>query len=223
MEIWLDTCNIKGIQAAQALGITFGITTNPSILASGSESPEKIIANILEIQNGPIAVQVTPANAKEICERAIALRAFSNRIIVKVPVTTEGLIAIRTLSQEKIPVMATAVFDPRQTLLATLAGAAYVAPYVGRMFDEGIEAYTALESMVKILDKYGRNTKIIAAALRTTDQIMACAALGVDAVTIKTSLFQQFISDDPMTLESLNAFSIDWEARNHREDLLLQL
>lgn len=220
MEIWLDSCNREIIKAACKFNIIYGITTNPSLIARTKERPEKIINDLLELQHGPVAIQVIAINSAEIIQQALALSAFSPRIIVKIPVTQEGLIAMKALSQDHIPVMATAIFQPNQALLASLAGAAYVAPYLGRMIDAGIEAHSSLQTMQTICNQYNFKTKIIAAAIKTPEQITACAEIGVKAITLKSALLDQFLCDDPYTLDALQAFSEDWESSYHNELLL---
>lgn len=223
MEIWLDTCDSRAITAASRLGIIHGVTTNPSILADSEEDPEKIIQAILDVQDGPVAVQVTADDCDEMVKRARSLHSFSDRIIIKIPVIRQGLIAIQTLSKEGVPTMATTVFQPNQALLAALAGAEYVAPYLGRMFDAGIDGYSALRSIKIIYQQYGFSTKILAAALKSPEHLTACAEMGIDAVTIKNSLFNQFIADDPDTIDSLKAFAEIWESREHRTSSSLVL
>lgn len=212
MEIWLDTCDSQTIINANRLGIIYGVTTNPSILASANESHDKILNRLLEVQDGPLAVQVTAMHAKEMIKQALALHSFSDRIIVKIPVIQEGLVAIKALVEEGVSVMATAVFYPNQALLAAIAGADYIAPYLGRMLDEDLDAFEALDVMVKIYQNHQFKTKILAAALRTTDQITACATAGIPAVTLKSTLFSQFVANDKSTLNCLKAFADDWEA-----------
>jgi len=223
MEIWLDTCDSQAIKAANRFGLIYGITTNPSLLAGAHEDHERVISALLEEQDGPLAVQVTAEEADEMIKRGESLHAYSNRIIVKIPVTEEGLVAINALSKQEIPVMATAIFHPKQAWLAALAGAQYAAPYLGRMFDSGIDAYTSLQSIVKIYQTYGIQTKILAAALKTTDQVIACAEMGIDAVTLKHALFSQLVADDPLTSDSLRAFAEDWEGREHVTESALVL
>lgn len=215
MELWLDTCDAQVVTNACRLGIIYGVTTNPTILAESRDDVENVINKLLDIQDGPIAIQVTADNAPEMIKQAVALHAFSDRIIVKVPVIQQGLMAMKELVQEGVAVMATAVFQPNQALLAALAGADYVAPYVSRMFDAGVDAYGALQTMVTMYRHYGLKTKILAAALRTTDQITTCASMGISAVTLKSSLFSQFIADDPSTVGCLKTFAEDWESRPH--------
>jgi len=223
MKIWLDTCDSKSIKLANDLGILYGVTTNPSLIAAESGDIDDVINRLLDEQDGPLAVQVTADSADEMIKQAIALHTFSDRIYVKVPVIREGLIAMKELSAQDVPIMATAVFQPNQAILAALAGADYVAPYLCRMFDAGIDAYASLQTMLTIYKNYNVNTQILVAALRTTDQITACAAAGVSAVTMKSSLFSQFIADDSAAVASLRAFSEDWAARKHKESSLLPL
>lgn len=213
MEVWLDTCDSKSIDAAMRFGIIYGITSNPTILAEAGKDPEKVIQQVLDIQEGPLAVQVTADQAEEMIQQAEALHAFSKRIIVKVPVTKQGLIAMSVLSKKGIQILATAVFEPRQALFAAIAGVQYVAPYVGRMFDAGIDAYTSLQTMVKMFQQHKVPTKIMAAALKNTDQIVACAEMGIEAVTLKNTLFQQFVADEPLSMDCLRVFERDWGSR----------
>jgi TalC/MipB family fructose-6-phosphate aldolase len=216
MEIWLDTCDIEAIDKANRLGILYGVTTNPSILANADDDHDKVIQSLLDAQDGPIAVQVTACKAEEMIRQAMALHSVSDRIIVKIPVIQEGLIAIKALSEENVPVMATAVFHSNQALLAAIAGADYVAPYISRMIDEGIDAYASVQMMAAMYQTYRFKTKILGAALRTTEQITICASLGIAAVTMKSVLFSQFIADDKGTLNSLRAFAEEWDACEHQ-------
>ena len=212
MEIWLDSCSREAVRAACKYNFIYGITTNPSLLSRTKEDPRALICDLLELQNGPVAVQVISLDCEEMVLQALALNALSSRIIVKIPVTQQGLAAMKALAQEHVPVMATAVFQPNQALLAALAGADYVAPYLGRMLDAGIEAHTALQSMQTIYQQYGFKTKILAAAIKTPEQITACAEIGIPAITLKSTLFEQFLCDDPCTLDSLQTFAEDWQA-----------
>lgn len=211
MEIWLDTCCVNTIKEANRFGIFFGITTNPSIIAKSNQDPEKIVTELLDIQDGPVAVQVTAENAEEMIFQAQALNAQSERIVVKVPATAEGLIAVKNLSREEIPTMLTAVFHPNQALLGALAGTDYIAPYLGRMVDGGIDAFTALQTMLKIYQNYSCKTKILAAALKNTDHITLCAEMGVQAITIKEERLQELLTENPSTIEACEIFNHDWK------------
>lgn len=217
MQIWLDTCDREFILTASRLGLVYGVTTNPSILAGMQENPDKIIAGLLEIQAGPVAVQVTVSHSDEMIKQALALHSFSDRIVVKIPVIQEGLIAMKELVQKGVSIMATAIFQPNQAILAAIVGVDYIAPYVCRMFDEGFDAYASLQLMVSIYKSHHFKTKILAAALRTADQITACASMGISAATLKEPLFSQFVANDPSTLKALRLFSDEWQACDLRE------
>src|SRR5947209_968437 len=133
MDIWLDTSNIRMVQKAIRFGILAGVTTNPSIIAQSQRSLEEVLEDLLHYQEGPVTAQVVAEETREMVQQGQNLFAFSNRIIVKVPITKNGLEAIHLLSRQGIPTMATVLFSPRQALMAALAGANYVAPYLSRM------------------------------------------------------------------------------------------
>lgn len=221
MEIWIDSCDSQVIADACRYGIIFGVTTNPSMLAKSDCDLEKVINKLLDVQDGPVAIQVVADEASAMVHQAIALHTFSDRIVVKIPLTQQGLIAMKQLSEQEISIMATAVFQPNQALHAALAGADYLAPYIGRMYNSGIDALESLQTMKTIFDKYTLKTKLIAAALQSPEQITACAAMGISAVTMRGTLFNQFVTDDPYTIESLEGFAADWEKCKHKSSILL--
>lgn len=223
MEIWMDSCNSKAIEAACQYGIIYGVTTNPTLLAKVDCDLEKAINKLLDVQDGPVAVQVVAEEAEAIVHQALQLHSFSDRIVVKIPVTQQGLIAMKRLADHQLSVMATAVFQPNQALLAALAGADYLAPYVGRMYSAGIDALEALQTMKTMFERYHLKTKLIAAALQSAEQISSCAAMGIPAVTLKDSLFNQLMADDPNTIESLEGFASDWLKFKHKSSTLLSV
>lgn len=211
MELWLDTSHLETIKKANRYGIIHGVTTNPSIIAKSQQDPAKLIPSLLSIQQGPVAVQVTADNSEEMIKEAKFLAEYSNRIIVKVPVTREGLAAIHSLSKLGISTMATALFHPNQAYLAALAGANYVAPYLGRMFDEGIDAWSVLQTMLSIYKQHPFKTKILVAALKSTEHITLCAEMGVHAITIKRESFEELLTEHPLTEQWVKIFAQDWE------------
>ncbi|NGX51201.1 MAG: Transaldolase [Chlamydiae bacterium] len=207
MDIWLDCIDAKTVQFGELLGILSGVTTNPSLISESEKSLEELLTEILALQRGPVAVQVTVPNHSGIIEQAETLRDFSERIIVKIPVTQEGLRAISTLAYLQIPVMATTIFTTSQALFACHAGADYLAPYFSKMESP----LDRLETTLLMLDRYGFDTKLLVASLKTVEQIDDCLDLGVDCITIKKELFESFIADQPKTFESLERFSRDWK------------
>jgi len=211
MEIWLDTSDLDLIEKAKSLGILHGVTTNPSIAAKSGLSLEDLLSKILAIQPGPVTAQVTAEDAAEMVRQGEALRKFSDRIIVKVPVTAEGLKAIARFNESHIPTMATAVFNLNQVLLAASAKAQYIAPYFSHICEEEREGIEVMQSMLRLLNRYQFSSKIIAASLRTPEQIRECCEMGAHAVTLNGKVFHEFIEDHPQTVKSVDRFNHDWK------------
>jgi TalC/MipB family fructose-6-phosphate aldolase len=210
MEIWLDTTDIEIVKDAYQRGILHGITTNPSVIAKSGKTLEDIIQTMLDIQDGPIAIQVVSENSREMIRQAEILTAHSPRVIIKIPASSEGLRTIHTLTQERIPVMATAIFDPTQALLAYKAGAHYIAPYIGRITDRGLNVFESLRAMQTIQKNYGYETKILAAGIRTKDFVLYCAEHNLAAVTINETIYKELIAGHPGTQEAIDKFSEEW-------------
>lgn len=221
MEIWLDTADLDLIESAKSMGILHGVTTNPSIVAKSKIGMEELLEKILQVQNGPVTAQVTALDASKMVEQGRELYHFSNRIVVKVPVTKEGIKAIYSLSAEKIPVMATAVFDLNQVLLGAKAGAVYVAPYFSSMCELEMSGFDQFKSMAALLNRYQYSTKIIAASLKTAEQVRECAEIGTHAVTMNKDVFLSFIDNHPETMKRIDRFSKDWQTAQARKTLLL--
>lgn len=190
MEIRLDTSNKNFVVDASSLGVLQGITTNPTILATSKISPYEVIASLLNAQNGPVAVQVLSNNVEEMCKQAKMLFAISNRILVKIPVTQDGIRAIYALNQEGIPTLATAVFELQQALLAFKAGASYLAPYLGRIADTGKNPIQVISQMHSMKLHYGFEGKIIGAGIRELAVAIACVEIGICAITLTEKIFQ---------------------------------
>lgn len=220
MEIWLDTINLETIRKAKDIGILFGVTTNPTILSQTDKSIEKTLEMILEIHQGPITVQVIADQAKEMIEQGKKLYKQFHQVIVKVPVTTVGLEAIKHLSSLGIPVMATVVLDCHQALLAALAGATYMAPYVSRIEKNGNDPREILNNTVQIYKNQKLPTKILAASIQHRDWIINLAMMGIHAVTLKDPIFYDFISTSEHTQHAVEQFAIDWAARKSGVNLI---
>ncbi len=209
MELWLDTIDFDLIEkTVTQLNIT-GITTNPSILAGSALSAKNTITKLLQIQPGKLAVQVTASTHRDMITQAKMLAVLDPRIIIKIPVNSEGLIAIKSLSALNIQTMATAVFEPRQVLLSAMAGATYAAPYFGRIVGDN---YAVLNDMLSLVKTYNYPLKLIVAAIRNKDQIVNIAQSGAHAITVPADPFHDFISDLNLTTESLDNFAKDWDA-----------
>ncbi len=221
MEIWLDTADLELIGNAKQMGILHGVTTNPSIVAKSKMGIEDLLRKILALQPGPVTVQVTASDANQMIEQGEALHHFSNRILVKIPVTAEGLKAIYNLSQKKIPVMATAVFDPRQVLLAARAGSTYIAPYFSSMCELDMAGVDQFNVMLNLLRRYQYPSKLLAASLNSSEQVRQCLELGADAVTLKGEVFLSFIENHEETMNQIAKFAKDWETAKKRKKLPL--
>lgn len=184
-KIWLDTINVDVVDEAFKKGLCSGVTTNPAIL-SPSENIKKTLKDLLSFQEGPVAVQVTSNNAAQMIEEGKKIHRFSCRLIVKIPVCEEGLIAIAELSKKKIPVMATGILTPLQALLAINAGASYLAPYFSHMEKESFEQLITL-SMDKI--------QIVVASIKQLPHVLDIALRNVAFVTIKDDLYKQLAAN----------------------------
>lgn len=206
MEIWLDTADLSAIAEAKQLGILHGVTTNPLIVAESKKPLEQLLDELLNVQSGPVTAQVTSREAKEMIVQGQAIHKQSDRLIVKIPVTREGLFAIHALSKEGVPIMATAVFNSTQCLLAARAGASYLAPYYSRICENDMEGHEIFRAMVDLLRRYHYPSKILAASIQTPEQVEECARIGVDAVTLKKKTFEETIEDHPLTLKALSHF-----------------
>jgi transaldolase len=202
---------MEHIQEAAALGILHGVTTNPSIIAQGSQPIHAVLKGLLEVQSGPIAVQVVAQDADGMVGQACALYAYSKRTIIKLPITLEGLKAMHALSKKNIPTMATALFNLSQALFAARAGAHYIAPYFAKIAETGQDPCRVLHSIMHMYDKYDFPTKVLAAALRNPEQVLECIAIGIHAVTIKEEVYRMFVQDNPSTRQHVEKFQSDWQ------------
>lgn len=210
MEIWLDTIDINLIQKAAESNIITGVTTNPSILSQSLHSPEVTLKQLLSIQPGYVAVQVIANDLEGMLRQARNLSRLSDRIIVKIPVTQEGFRAMSILHGENIRTMATAIFTPEQILLSAISKATYAAPYLGRI-DESIgNGLDIINTMQTIINTQQFPLKLIAAAIRTTEQVAQSAKIGVGAITLPKDVYMALLSTHKLTEESLDKFSIDW-------------
>lgn len=211
MEIWLDTINTQLVSKAAELKLLRGVTTNPEILSKASNI-KNTIKELLSIQDGSVAVQVTRDTTSDIVREAIELNTYSPRIVVKVPCSSEGYQAMVLLKERHIPFLATTVLHVKQALVSAMIGADYIAPYYSRLSEEGSDPFEFLQSIKKIYNNNNHRTKILAASLRSLDHLILCAELGIDAVTLKDDLFTQLIASHSTTEKWICHFSSTWEA-----------
>jgi len=214
MQIWLDTINLKVIKDASTCGILSGITTNPSILSLAEHGHvRKTLDNLLTLQEGPVAVQVTEEDSAAIVEEARSIFSSSQRIIIKIFANKSGFAAIRQLREESIPVLATGIFRPTQALLAANLGGAYIAPYFSHIGESGVARKT-LETIVSVLRSGGYRTKILVASVNSLEDLVYCAELGVEAVTIKGCLYEKLVADCQLVENFSVKFLSDWRKQH---------
>ncbi len=217
MELWLDTINFTLIENAhQQLTIT-GVTTNPSILSQAKDSPSKTIQQLLDIQPGFVAVQVTADTEQAMLDQAERLNQLSERIIIKVPVNQVGLRVIKQLSEKKIPTLATAIFETSQVYLSMLAGAQYAAPYLGRIEDVVPDISDVINSMLSGIKIRNSSLKLMAAAIKSKQHILNCLLQGVHAITLPEPAYKELMEDHSLTLKSLASFQKDWATYSKKD------
>lgn len=214
MDIWLDTTNIQLVQKAVRFGLLSGVTTNPTLIAHARRSLEEVLEDLLHYQEGPVTAQIVAQETEEMVQQGQNLYSLSNRLIIKIPLTKNGLEVVHLLSRQGIPTMATVIFHPRQALLAALAGAQYVAPYLGRLENEGKNPWEMLKSIVHLFQIYRLKTKILGASLQSVEHVMRCAEAGIYGVTVKDELFEKLIESDELTLKGVEQFALDWQHVN---------
>jgi len=208
MEIWLDTTYPDDILKAFRLGVLSGITTNPTLIAQNGSGTKSILDTMLHHQEGPVAIQVLAEQAEGMVNQGQMFFDLSDRLIIKVPVTEQGLEAIYRLSRQGIPTMATAIFHSHQGIMAALAGANYLAPYIGQIEAAGEDPWTLLSTVTKFIQNYKLPTKILGASIKTIHHFTKCAEMGIWGVTLKPQVFEEVISTVPLTLDAVNQFSL---------------
>lgn len=211
MRFFIDTANVDDIRLANELGVICGVTTNPSLIAKEGRVFEEVIKEITEIVDGPISgeVKATTEKAEEIIKEAREIAAIHPNMVVKIPMTSEGLKATSVLSKEGIKTNLTLIFTPAQALLAARAGATYVSPFLGRLDDISQDGLDLIASIVEIFDVNGIETEIIAASVRNPIHILECAKMGCDIATVPYKVIKQLINH-PLTDKGIEQFKADY-------------
>jgi transaldolase len=207
--LFLDTANIEEIKAAYSLGVISGVTTNPSLLAKEGKSLDAAIREITAVVDGPISVEAVSQEAPAIIAEAEKLASFHPNIVVKIPVNAEGLKAVKVLSERKVKTNVTLVFSVNQALLAALAGATYVSPFVGRLDDIGQDGMQLVAEMLEIYRNYSFPTQVIAASIRHPLHVAIAAKIGADIATIPYKVLTQMLNH-PLTTLGIEKFLADW-------------
>jgi transaldolase len=210
MKFFIDTAVVEEIKEAHALGLVDGVTTNPSLVAKSGRNFVEVIKEITGIVDGPISAEVIALDHEGMIREGEELAGMHPNIIVKVPMTPEGLKATKALHAKGIKVNVTLVFTPVQALLAAKAGAAYVSPFVGRLDDISQDGMNIIEEIRTIFDNYGFDTEIIVASVRNPVHVLNSALIGADIATIPYSVMIQ-LSKHPLTDAGIDKFLKDWE------------
>ncbi|MRR56344.1 MAG: fructose-6-phosphate aldolase [Deltaproteobacteria bacterium] len=210
MKFFIDTADVNEIREANALGVLDGVTTNPSLVAKSGRNFIEVLKEITEIVDGPISAEVVALDHEGMIREALELAAIHPNIVVKVPMTPEGLKAVKTLHGKGIKTNVTLIFSPLQALLAAKAGASYVSPFVGRLDDISQDGMGIIEEIRTIFDNYGYEAEIIVASVRNPIHVLNSALIGADIATIPYSVIAQ-LSKHPLTDIGIEKFLKDWE------------
>lgn len=210
MKLFIDTANIDEIREINNWGVICGVTTNPSLIAKEGRDFKEVIKEISSIVDGPISAEVISLESDGMVEEARELASINDNIVIKIPMTKEGLKAVKILSNENIKTNVTLVFSPSQALLAAKAGASYVSPFVGRMDDIGNEGIDIVKDIVEIYNNYGIETEVISASVRNPMHVLSAARAGSHIATIPYNVFEQMVKH-PMTSLGIKQFLKDWE------------
>ncbi|PVU71994.1 fructose-6-phosphate aldolase [Sulfolobales archaeon SCGC AB-777_J03] len=210
MKIFIDTANIEEIKEANRLGVISGVTTNPSLIAKEGRNFKEVVKEICEIVDGPISAEVISLDAEGMVAEAQELARIHPNIVIKIPMTAEGLTATKILSGKKIKTNVTLVFSANQALLAALAGATYVSPFVGRLDDIGQSGMDLVREIVQIYEIYDFDTQIIAASIRHPMHVTEAAKAGAHIATVPFKVIMQ-MTRHALTDIGIAKFLADWE------------
>jgi transaldolase len=215
LKFFIDTANIDEIKDANSMGMVDGVTTNPSLIAKEKGEFKDIIKEICSIVDGPVSAEVISLDYNGMVTEARELAKISENIVVKIPMTIEGLKAVRTLSNENIKTNVTLIFSALQALMAAKAGATYASPFVGRLDDLSEDGMRLIGEIVDIYSNYGYTTEIIVASVRNPLHVLNSALLGADIATIPYKVLNSLASHH-MTDKGIAAFMADWNKKNQK-------
>jgi len=210
MKFFIDTADINEIKAALEIGIIDGVTTNPSLIAKTGKDFKTVVDEICAVVDGPISVEAISMDAEGLIKEARELSKVNKNIVVKIPMTEEGLKAVKKVNQEGIHTNVTLVFSPTQAILAAKAGATYISPFVGRLDDISHIGMDIVGQIVTIYDNYDFSTEVIVASIRNPLHVVEAALLGADISTIPFSVIKQLVKH-PLTDIGIEKFLSDWK------------
>lgn len=211
MKLFLDTANVEHIKEANEMGVICGVTTNPSLIAKEGRDFNEVIKEITEIVDGPISGEVVSEDAEGMIKEGREIAAIHKNMIVKIPMTVEGLKAVKVLAREGIKTNVTLIFSANQALLAANAGATYVSPFLRRVDDISMDGMELVRTIAEIFEVHGINTEIIAASVRHPIHVIEAARAGAHIATVPYALVMQMVKH-PLTDAGLEKFKADWAA-----------
>ncbi|AWI13558.1 fructose-6-phosphate aldolase [Caldifermentibacillus hisashii] len=210
MKFFLDTANVEEIKRVNRLGLVDGVTTNPTLIAREGRDFEEVIKEICSIVDGPVSAEVIGLTTEEMVNEARVLAGWAPNVVVKIPMTEDGLAAVNILTKEGIKTNVTLIFSVAQGLMAAKAGATYVSPFVGRLDDIGVDGLDLIVRLKQTLMNFNFETEIITASVRNLEHVEAAALAGADIATIPGSLFPKLWSH-PLTDKGIEQFLEDWK------------
>lgn len=209
MKFFVDTANVEEIRAAAGLGMCDGVTTNPSLIMKSGRSQDEVIREISKITDGPVSVEAISPDAEGMVKEAEGFVKLGENIVIKVPMTKEGLKAVRILKKKKIRTNVTLIFSASQALLAAKAGATYVSPFVGRLDDVSQDGMLLIEEIMDIFENYGFRTEVIVASVRDPIHVVEAARLGAHIATIPAGVIEK-MWNHPLTEKGIKKFLEDY-------------
>ncbi|MFZ8862124.1 MAG: fructose-6-phosphate aldolase [Thermocrinis sp.] len=210
MQFFLDTGNVDEIKQALEWGILDGVTTNPTLIAKTGRPFMEVVKEILQLVDGPVSLETVSRDAKGMVEEGRKLAELGDNVVVKIPMTPEGMIAVQELESEGIPTNVTLVFSPTQALIAAKAGATYVSPFVGRLDDVSSDGMKLIRDVKTIFDNYDYDTQIIVASVRNPMHVLEAALIGADICTMPFEVMKKLFQH-PLTDKGIELFLKDWE------------
>ncbi len=210
MKIFLDTANVETIRMYNEMGLVDGITTNPSLLSKEGGDPQKVMETIVDMIKGDVSLEVVSTEYEGMLEEGRRLRKFGDNVVVKCPMTPDGLRACKTLTAEGIPVNVTLVFSSNQAILAAKSGAKYLSPFIGRLDDIGQDGISLIKEIHDILRNYDFKTQILVASIRHPIHVVQAGKIGADVVTLPPAVLGKMLKHK-LTDSGLKNFLADWE------------
>ena len=211
MKIFLDTADVEKIRRFAATGLVDGITTNPTLILKGGRKQKDAILEICKLIDGPVSTEGVAEKAEDMARDGEEFAKWAKNIVVKVPMTEEGMKAVRMLSRKGIKTNVTLVFSVNQALLAAKAGATFVSPFVGRLDDAGEDGMALVAQIVKVYRNYGFKTQVLAASIRSEKHVVQAAEAGADIATIPPEIFEKMFHH-PLTDKGIQKFLDDYNA-----------